>query len=111
MPFVEPAQRDGAFVVDRLDYAARLEARDDVLGLCHIAVRAEIAVTAPVPFAEELAEIVEDRFPLVDFNAAKDVRTVPNKGVRSVVDRAVGQFDEKVRWMILEEKRLQHRVA
>jgi hypothetical protein len=87
LPFVEPAHGDRAFVVDRLHHAARLEAAGDVLGLRHIAVRAEIAVAAPVPLAEEFAEIVKDRFPFVDFDAAKNVLAMPDKGVRCPNER------------------------
>ena len=86
LTFVELADGDRALVIDRLDDAPRFEAADDVLGLRDVAVGAEVAVAAPVPLTKELAEVVEDRLPLVDLDAAQDVRAMADECVGAIVD-------------------------
>src|SRR5262245_15575414 len=111
LPPLEPAQRDRALVVDRLDDASAFEAAHDVFGLRGVAVRAEVAVAAPVPLAEKLAQVVENRLAFVDLDAAQHMWAVAHERVCAVVDRGMRELDQEVRWMVLEEERLQDRVA
>jgi hypothetical protein len=56
-----------------------------------------------LPLIVELAEPVEDRLALVDFNAAQHVRTVADEHVGAVVDRRACQLRQKVGNLIFEE--------
>src|SRR5262249_7545939 len=89
LTLVELADRDCALIVDRLDDAACFEPADDVFGLRDVTVGTDVAVAAPVPLTEELAEVVEDRLAFVNFDAAQDMGPVADKGIRAVVDRLV----------------------
>src|SRR5215472_6098218 len=51
----------------------------------------------PLSGENEIAEAVKDRFALVDFDSAEDMRPMADEGVCSRIDASVGEFRKKGR--------------